>query len=189
MQIFEYLNANLNTNFSNNEDLPFNVGYRNFEKNEIITDYGVTETKGYFMVEGIAQAEVRNKTLNEYILDFLFPNNFFNGYLSFITQQPSVVRISAITDCNVEFVEYDEVKALYDSSLMMNQMGRLITELRFVQKTQREIDFLTKSAQEKYLDLFNSHPNIIQEIPINRIAMYLGIHPESLSRIRKNLFS
>jgi len=48
---------------------------------------------------------------------------------------------------------------------------------------------LTKSAQERYDELLSKRPDLIRLVPVNKIAKYLGIHPESLSRLRKNLFS
>ncbi|PKK35251.1 hypothetical protein BWI96_18005 [Siphonobacter sp. SORGH_AS_0500] len=63
-------------------------------------------------------------------------------------------------------------------------MRRLI-ENRLVDKLQKEIKMLTMTAEENYESLLNESPNIVQQIPIKDMASYLGIHPDSLSRIRK----
>ena len=64
-----------------------------------------------------------------------------------------------------------------------------MNEQAYLRKVQREKDFLTKTAEERYNDLLKTHPDYIIQIPVNKIARYLGIHPESLSRIRKKLNS
>ncbi len=68
--------------------------------------------------------------------------------------------------------------------MVANQFGRHVTEHFFIQKLKRENDFLTKSAKEVYLNLISDRPEVIENIPVNKIAKYLGIDPESLSRIR-----
>lgn len=189
MSVYNFLNEVTGTNFSSNSELPFKVEEKLFSKNEIITGYGEVEQNFYFLKEGAVQAEVSKEDGSECILDFIFPNQFFNAYISYIEQRPSFVQVSAMADCKVELINGMQVKELYSDSLMMNKIVRLVTEAKFIEKTQREIDFLTKSAQERYLDLFHSNPKVMQQVPANRIAKYLGIKPESLSRIRKDLFS
>lgn len=59
----------------------------------------------------------------------------------------------------------------------------------FGQVEGREKDFLTKSAEQRYQALIAQRPDLIAQVPVHKIAKYLGIHPESLSRIRKQLAS
>jgi CRP-like cAMP-binding protein len=81
------------------------------------------------------------------------------------------------------------MQSLYRNSPTANQLGRLMAESLYIRKTQRELDLLTKTAEERYKDLLEKGKTIMEEIPVNKIARYLGIHPESLSRIRANLIS
>jgi hypothetical protein len=77
----------------------------------------------------------------------------------------------------------------YRSSLIANKIGRVLTEHIYMHKTKCEKDFLTKSAQERYAALIFTRPDILKLVPVNKIAKYLGVHPESLSRIRKSIIS
>jgi hypothetical protein len=63
---------------------------------------------------------------------------------------------------------------------------RMMTGQIYIIKTRLEKDFLNKSAQERFADLIASRPNILKLIPVHKIAKYLGLHPGSLSRIRKS---
>jgi len=188
MDIASFVNERFGTNLSGNEELPFSVREVSMPKGTVITDIGEVEKFGYFLKSGIVQAIGYTKVEEEKILDFIFPNHFFNGYISFLTQEPSLVQLSTVTECTFDVVSHDEIQELYKTSLFVNQLGRAIAEFKVVQKTNRELDFLTKSAKERYLDLITDQPNFIKDIPNKRIALYLGIHPESLSRIKKELF-
>lgn len=77
----------------------------------------------------------------------------------------------------------------YDFSIEANKFSRILTEQGYVRKSNREKNFLTKTAEERYVEMFQSRSQYISQIPVNKIAKYLGIHPESLSRIRKKINS
>ena len=89
----------------------------------------------------------------------------------------------------MDMVYYKDLMESFSTSLEANQFGRIITEHGYIRKSNREKDFLSKTAEERYLQMFNSHSNYLHQIPVNKIARYLGIHPESLSRIRSKLNS
>jgi hypothetical protein len=89
----------------------------------------------------------------------------------------------------LEVINYSNIQAAYQTSLGANQFGRKVTEYAYMQKAQREKDLLSKTAEERYAELLDKHQEYIAHIPVNKIAAYLGIHAESLSRIRKKLNS
>lgn len=157
-------------------------------KGEYLTRTSEVENHIYYIVSGAVKVAILASG-EERILDFWFAPSFFSSYTSFIQRTPSKVYIQTLTQCEIAHIEYEAVQQGYQSSLFFNQVGRMMAERLFMLKTKREIDFLTKTAEERYAELLNASPEIIQNIPIHQIARYLGIHPESLSRIRKKLFS
>jgi CRP-like cAMP-binding protein len=185
MNLLEFINVNLKTNFKGYHELPFNVTKKAFRKGDIITGYGQVERGAYFLISGLIEITVL-KDMDEKIVEFFSPGCFFGSYTSFLTQQPSDAQVTALSDCAVEVIDYDELQTAYKTSLVANQLGRLATESVFIINTRREKDFLTKSAQERYGELLLKRPELIKQVPVNKIAKYLGIHPESLSRLRKN---
>ena len=157
-------------------------------KGEYLTRTGEVENHIYYIVSGAVKVAILASG-EERILDFWFAPSFFSSYTSFIQRTPSKVYIQTLAQCEIARIEYEAVQQGYRSSLFFNQVGRVMAERLFMLKTRREIDFLTKTAEERYAELLNASPEIIQNIPVHQIARYLGIHPESLSRIRKKLFS
>lgn len=186
MRLLTFLNNQFHTAFTSEDQLPFSSVPKTIPKGTILTDYGKVERNTYFINSGIVQITLL-RDIEEKIIDFFFPESFVCSYTSFILQIPSDVRVSALTDCEVEMISRDDIHMAYNESFFANKMGRILTEQIFIIKSKREKDFLTKSAEERYEELVNRRPDIIQLIPGYKIAQYLGIKPESLSRIRKDI--
>jgi CRP-like cAMP-binding protein len=182
MTISEFIKINLHTD----EVLPFETPTVTFKKNDEISTIGKIEKYGYFIQAGIVQAAIESHG-EEKIIDFFFPGQFFSSYTSFLTQTPSDVVISAMSDCIVEVIDLHKMQTAYSTSIVANQLGRYAIEKVYIKRMEREKSFLTKSAPEKYLELITYHPEIVELMPVSKVAKYLGIHPESLSRIRKTV--
>lgn len=169
-------------------DLPFLVKKSYFKKGDIITAYNDIESNIYFINKGIVEMTIKSY-MTEKIIDFFFENEMVCGYTSFLTQLPTDVQIVALTDCEMELITRDDLNLAYNSSLEMNKFGRILTEQGYIRKSNREKNLLTKTAEERYAEMFKKNAKYISNIPVNKIAKYLGIHPESLSRIRKKINS
>jgi len=140
----------------------------------------------YFIAEGAVKVFTLNGE-EEINLDFAFPNMFVTAYHSFITRTPSLVGLETLTDVKGYYFEYQHLQELYQKSHTAERIGRLLAEQQYIRKYLRELSFLKYTAQERYVQLLSEHAEIAQQIPIKYIASYLGIAPESLSRIRKQL--
>lgn len=184
MTLKEYVKHSIDSNFKG--ELPFVYNEKRVKKNYVFIDYEETEKKIYYLKTGIVFVEIEYNS-NGKILDFFFENSFFASYSSLLLRKPSDVRITAFSDCVVEVVDYEELTKSYETSLIANKLGRIETEKLYARKVKREKELLTKTAEQRYMSLLSEYPQIVQKIPIKDISMYLGIRPESLSRIRKNL--
>jgi Cyclic nucleotide-binding domain len=182
MTISEFIKINLHTD----DVLPFATPLAHFKKHAELSKIGVIEKYGYFIQEGIVQAAIESHG-EEKIIDFFLQDQFVSSYTSFLTQKPSDVVISAVTDCVVEVIDLEKMQAAYATSIVTNQLGRYAIEKVYIKRIEREKSFLTKSAPEKYLELITYHPEIVELMSVAKVAKYLGIHPESLSRIRKTV--
>lgn len=189
MHIHNYINTNILKNtFELSNKLPFPTYQRNIKKNEIITPFGGIEDKAHFLVEGIIESAIENNGEIK-IIDFVFPYNFICSYTSFLMNSPSDIQTKALTDCKVEYILKSDLEKAYQNSIVANKFGKHVAEQFLIKKIKRENEFLTLSAEERYIDLINQSPEIIKSIPVHKIAKYLGIHPESLSRIRSKVYS
>lgn len=121
-------------------------------------------------------------------LRFTFPGNFVSAYTSFILQVPSVIELEALSDCKCWRISYKDIQESYASSMEGNSIGRRSAEFLYILSSQREINMLTKSPEERYLELLNKNQEWFQHIPLKHVASYLGITPQALSRIRGRIF-
>jgi CRP-like cAMP-binding protein len=140
----------------------------------------------YFISSGIVRVFTVHQD-KEVCLDFAFPGQFSTAYASFITQSPSIVSLQAITPVNGFAFYYKDLQELYSKSHEAERTGRLLAEYQYLRKYRRELAFLQLTARERYIQLLEEYPQVVQQVPVKYIASYLGIEPESLSRIRKGL--
>ena len=188
MTFLDLYNNILNENASSYNEIPFLVSKKFYKKNTVLTKYGDIEQHVYFINQGVLELKIESHT-SEKFLDFYFPNEITTSYTSFLRQIPSDAEMTTLADCELEVITYENIQSAYKVSLKANQFGRLVTEHAYMQKAQREKDLLSKTAEERYSELFRLHKEYVVKIPVNKIAGFLGIHPESLSRIRKKINS
>ena len=120
---------------------------------------------------------------------FAFEGEWLGDYESFLTQQPSLHFIQALEDTEIFCLSYDDMQKLYSKGISFERFGRLIAENLFISTERSRHDLANLPADQRYLNLINRYPNILKRIQVQHIATYLGIQPQSLSRIRRNIAS
>ncbi len=153
-------------------------------KNDYLLREGQTEKYIHFVNEGLVRVFLRDEA-KEISLDFIFASQFVSSYSSFLQQTPSKVNIQALADTQTFRLSHEKLYAFYNVSHKAERVGRIIAEQAYIRKTNREIAFLKLTAKERYEQLLEQNPGLVQHIPVKYLASYLGIEPESLSRIRR----
>ncbi len=157
------------------------------ECNEILLKQGEEAKYMYCIFEGVVR-KFSNYDEKEYTLSFHFPVAFFNSYASFVTNTPSKIGMQAISRVKLARISKENMGILYRDAPNAQQIGLKMIELVHIANQQKEIKLNTQSVEQNYLDLLEKNRDLIQNIPGKYIASYLGIAPESLSRIRKRIF-
>lgn len=106
---------------------------------------------------------------------------------SYTNQEPSKYYISTIEDTVVSFGDSNSENAVYENHPELESLTRKLGEILLVNTNQEFDNWVNNSPEERYLLLLENRPDLIQRVPQYDIASYLGIRPESLSRIRKRL--
>lgn len=122
---------------------------------------------------------------------FCFQNEFISSYRSFLKQEPGGISIEAMDDAVLICFSHKSLQLLLKDmriAYRMEQFGRKIAEYLICCYEERVMTFLSKTPEERYLQLLEIQPAFIQKIPQHYLANYLGITPVSLSRIRKRIF-
>jgi CRP-like cAMP-binding protein len=120
--------------------------------------------------------------------------NYFNkegefvcDYPSFLPRQPSIVNIQALEDCTVWTIGFEGIQQLYREVRHGERFGRLAIEAVFVSVIAQIGSMYTDTPEMRYQKFLLNYPAIVQRIPQYYIASYVGVKPQSLSRIRKRL--
>lgn len=117
------------------------------------------------------------------------PLGFMTAYSSYTFQQPSRETLECITDCDLLKIGKESLDALFLQDPKWSEIGRIVAERIVVYNEERARQMVNTSARERYLNLISEHPDYVQNVPVQYIASFIGIKPESLSRIRKAIAS
>lgn len=159
---------------------------KSFKKNEIIIHQGQIENYLSVVTAGIVRCYIE-KDDKEVTTNFVFENNYMSSYESFLTKTPSPYTIEALTDVEMWRASKESFLHFFSHTSIGNYLGRISAEGLYLKKAQREISFLTETAEERYLKLLKQDPQLLQKVPLKYIASYIGITPQALSRIRKRI--
>ncbi|PCJ65232.1 MAG: Crp/Fnr family transcriptional regulator [Bacteroidetes bacterium] len=172
--------------FSENEKKCFAelLTYKQYQKGDTITEIGSIEQNLSFISSGIVRGYCMRGN-DDITLCIEFSNSFVSAYSSFTEQTPTKVGLEALTDVTLYEIKYEHLNTLYEGSKEGERMGRYAAEQMSSIYERRLINLLTKSATDRYEELLMNEPQLMLTIPQKYIAEYLGIQPESLSRLKK----
>lgn len=123
----------------------------------------------------------------EHNLQFGAENDWLADIGSFHTKKPSQLYIQAIEESSIFQVEQDDLYFLYLSIPKLDRIFKVIIENKYVELQNRVLQTFSSSAESRYLNFLEQYPRLSNRLPNTQIASYLGITPEFLSKIRKDL--
>jgi CRP-like cAMP-binding protein len=157
---------------------------KDLKKGDFLIRQGQVENFIYFLNTG-ATRNYFVKDDKEFTVDFQFQGDFVTAYYSLITREPSAIAIELLEDAEVVAIPLELLQEFYAKHHNGERVGRLIAEYQYIKRLRREMDLLSRTAEERYNELMQRNPALIRQISVKHLSSYLGIHPESLSRIRK----
>jgi len=154
---------------------------KSYKKGKILTAFNEVEEYMYIVIGGILRLYYK-KNSKEYTVEFALNSMIISSFESFITQQPSSYYLQACTDIQVLRISSAALNSAYKESKKIEQIGRIIAERKYINRINKQIDKNSLSAKEMYFKLKKEMPELFSEIPQHKIATYIGVAPESLSR-------
>jgi CRP/FNR family transcriptional regulator, anaerobic regulatory protein len=123
----------------------------------------------------------------ENTIQFFFGDSWYTDYASFLTGQPTIENMQALDNSEVVQVKKNDLYKLYESMPIFERVGRIFAENAYLSVSQLNQMKTNEEPEIRYLNLLKTRPELAQKIPQHYIASYLGIKPETLSRIRKRI--
>ena len=137
-----------------------------------------------FVEKGMLRTYTIDEKGNEPILQFSFEGWWVADLYSFLTDEPSKYNIEALEDCELLMITKPSWDLMLDKIPTLERYFRILVQNNLIATQRRLMGSISETAQEKYRNLINSFPGCLQRVPQHMIASYLGITPETLSRIR-----
>ena len=160
---------------------------RKIRKKQFLLNEGEVCTYIGFVNSGCMREYTIDNKGNEHIIQFAIEDWWVSDLNSFLSGEPAEYNIDALQDSEILLLEKSARDKLLDECPKMERFFRILIESNHVANHRRITDSLSTSAEEKYLKFIKTYPKLFELVSQNQIASYLGITPQSLSRIRKEL--
>ncbi len=145
-------------------------------------------TEGYinFLSSGIVKGyqNIDGKLIIQYLVS---ENQYFTSLDSFMHQTPSLDYFDTITDCKLLKISKPDFDILRQAGDFWTTYVEIVTSEHLDRKLERAQDFQTLSAKERYQKFIKTSPHLALNVSVENIASFLGMEPQSLSRIRKQI--
>lgn len=160
---------------------------KQYKKNDFLLRQGEKCSHSFFVEKGLLRQYSIDDKGKEHIIQFASENWFMTDRESVYFQQPSIYFIQALENTSVFEVDEDFFTNMSKKNASFLEFNNrlLHNHIRHLQK--RITQLLSATAEERYLDFIRIYPDLTLRVPQVLIASYLGITPESLSRVRKEL--
>lgn len=160
---------------------------RTFRKKQILLAQGEVEHHFYFLLEGVHRLYFLDRKSADQTVAFGYPPNFSGNLYSLTTQQPSHYFLEALSDGAMLALPATDLRALYDTYPTMDRWGRQFYQDILVSRGKREREMMTMTAVERFHRLLRESPHVFQLVPHKYLASYIGMRPETFSRMWKNV--
>ncbi len=139
----------------------------------------------YFITQGCLRSFYINSKGIEHIYQIRMDNSWISDLESFFSKSPAKYNIEAIEDSNMLRISHEQFEQLLIKIPRLERYFRILFQKAYINALNRLNATMWETAMDRYNEMLKENPEIFQRVPLVYIASYLGITPESLSRIRR----
>ncbi len=160
--------------------------FKKYKRKQYILQEGDICRHETFILKGCVRIYEINDKGQEHILQFGIEGWWVGNLYSFSTETASLYNIDCLEECEIVQITKKNLELLYENLPSMERYFRIIIQNAFISFQHRVMILLARPAAERYKDFLERYPQIEERVPDHMIASYLGVTPQSLSRIRSN---
>jgi len=185
--IIDYFNNILPISENEIKELKPLLTSKTLEKDDFLLREGETCNFIAFIKKGSFRTFHNNSngTLTNLMLDT--SNTLISNYESYITMYPSNVSIQTTVKSEVICISKKNLDKLLENSFYWNKLGRILTENIFILSKLRLESIIYKTPEERYIALTTHSPHLFEQFSLTDVASFIGVTPQSLSRIRARI--
>jgi CRP-like cAMP-binding protein len=188
-EVLKYVSKFISLTEEETKAITDDISIRNFKKGTILLNEGETSTEGYFILKGcIRQYCILNG--EEKTTNFYTEEQWVLSRKSYAQKIPADHYFSCIEDCILLIGNIDKETIFYQKISKfprLQKLSRSIIEKEIGEYQETLTSYITDTPEQRYLKLLKNRPELIQRVPQYQLASYIGVKPESLSRIRKRI--
>ena len=163
------------------------VRSRKYRKGQYVVQAGDICKEQSFVLSGCLKVYQVDRNGKEHVVSFAIENWWTGDLGSFIAQRPADYNVQCLEDCELIQFPSEHMEELYEKVPVLERFFRLHIQRSYVAAQRRVVDRMSIPAKELYLQFAGKYPELNQRIPQYLVASYLGITPQFLSKIRREL--
>jgi CRP-like cAMP-binding protein len=184
---FERFNAKVPLNAEEKEMITHYLRPKKIRKKQYLLQEGDVCKAYAFVTKGALRQYTVDDSGNERIIQFAIEGWMISDLFSFLTGEPATYNIDAIEDCELLLIDKQAHEEMLKKLPVFETFTRLLMTGAYIAMQRRLTSIISLSLEERYLEFNKAYPDIVQRFPQHMIASYMGLTPETLSRVRKKL--
>jgi CRP/FNR family transcriptional regulator len=161
--------------------------FQELKKKEFFIQAGKVQKNMGFIAQGLVRSSYIDFTGIEITVGFYSEGDYATHYHSFLTRNTSNYSIQCLEPTIMACLSYEDMQWVYQQSTGFERYGRLVAEEILKRQQARIESFIFQTAEDRYLDFIDKHPDLFNRISLSHLCSYLGIERQTLTRIRQKL--
>lgn len=153
------------------------------KKHQFIIEAGNRVNFEFFVIKGCLKSSVFDESGKEHIIQFAMENWWITDYNAFLHKEEAKLNIDCLEDCHLLAISYQQKEEISLKNPKMERFWSTKTKIGHAALQNRILSLIKDSAKERYENLTENYPKLIQRVPKKYIASFLGVSRETLSRL------
>lgn len=185
--LFKYLNKFTSLSDEEQQAIVEDIQVQEYKKRTVLLKQGDVPTKCYFVLKGCVRQHSINELGKEVTSNFYIEEQAISIFNSHKVDKSSEYTFTCLEDSVLVVGDLAVEKDMYNKYDQLESLTRKMIEEMFGQVQEEYAAFIGSTPEERFKSLLQKRPHLIDRVPQHQLASYLGITPESLSRIKKRI--
>ncbi|MGG1634418.1 Crp/Fnr family transcriptional regulator [Paenibacillus sp. NRS-1760] len=185
--LFKYMTKFTSLSDEEQQAIVDDILIEEYKKGTILLRQGDVPTKCYFVLKGIVRQYLIDEAGKEVTSNFFTEEQAVSIFNRHQQNKPSAYTLTCLEDCILVVGELNDEKGMFNKHLQLESMVRIMVEENLGEVQDELTSFIASAPEERYKALLRKRPHLVDRVPQHQLASYLGITPESLSRIKKRV--